>query len=100
MLYAGIYTHHSVAAVGYGQTEEGQDFWILKNSWNAFWGKAGFIKIAIKGNICGVTHSNGVVVKFKHNKGKLPFKKMRRNPKEKTSKFAKPELVMDPLPFK
>ena len=95
-----VYTHHSVAAVGYGQTKEGQEYWIIKNSWNAFWGKNGFIKIATKGNICGVTHSNGVVVKFKHNKGKLPFKKMRRDPSAKVFMFDKPEVIVSPLPFK
>lgn len=46
---------HAVLVVGYG-TDDGRDFWLVKNSWGEEWGDTGYIKFA-RGeseNICGV----------------------------------------------
>ena len=47
--------NHSVTIVGYGSVE-GEDYWIVKNSWGANWGDKGYFKIAIKPGtgICGI----------------------------------------------
>ncbi|CAF3643564.1 unnamed protein product [Didymodactylos carnosus] len=45
--------NHAMVIVGYG-TENGTDYWKLRNSWGPTWGDNGFIKIKRGVNMCGV----------------------------------------------
>lgn len=36
---------HDVEVVGWGETEEGQKYWIIRNSWGTYWGELGFFKL-------------------------------------------------------
>ena len=71
------FQNHAVSVVGYG-TEDGEDYWLIKNSWGTWWGDNGFMKLKrgvgmcrvgrrIAVAKCGTTHSKCVDVREQHN---------------------------------
>lgn len=51
-------TNHGVTVVGYGETEEGIKYWLVKNSWGTSWGENGYIRmqrdVQDKEGLCGI----------------------------------------------
>ena len=45
---------HAVLVSGYGTSEEGQDYWLVKNTWSTNWGEEGYIRIARQPDDCGI----------------------------------------------
>eukprot|EP00769_Ergobibamus_cyprinoides_P003903 gnl/Ergobibamus_cyprinoides/54.p1 GENE.gnl/Ergobibamus_cyprinoides/54~~gnl/Ergobibamus_cyprinoides/54.p1 ORF type:complete len:536 (-),score=272.60 gnl/Ergobibamus_cyprinoides/54:787-2175(-) len=50
---------HAVTLIGYGTTDAGEDYWLIRNSWSTAWGNSGLVYISREalgdGHMCGVT---------------------------------------------
>ncbi|KAL8145227.1 low-temperature-induced cysteine proteinase-like [Apium graveolens] len=67
----GTAVDHGVVVVGYG-SEGGKDYWIVRNSWGAAWGEAGYLRmernVANKpSGLCGITIEPSYPVKNGQN---------------------------------
>merc|ERR1711990_213558 len=51
----GTKLDHATNVVGWG-TEDGQEYWIMRNSWGKTWGESGYMRLAIEDGhgICGI----------------------------------------------
>lgn len=55
----GVYDHvpmivmldHATLVVGYGSTSSGEEYWIMKNSWNTSWGEEGYMRLKIEDGV-------------------------------------------------
>jgi C1A family cysteine protease len=65
----GTNLDHGVLLIGYGTSDDGLDYWTIKNSWGAEWGDSGYIKIlrgaSQEGGECGILESASYPILFK-----------------------------------
>jgi len=57
---SGTSLDHAITAVGYG-TENGQQYYIVRNSWGTSWGEEGYIRIAtstLGAGVCGIQQTS------------------------------------------
>ncbi|GBG33598.1 Cysteine proteinase 2 [Hondaea fermentalgiana] len=47
--------NHAVQAVGYGVSEDGTPYWLIKNSWGPEWGDDGYFKMTRGKNMCAIS---------------------------------------------
>ncbi|RHN47042.1 putative fruit bromelain [Medicago truncatula] len=54
----GTQGNHAVTIVGYGTSNDGTKYWLVKNSWGTSWGEKGYIRmkrdIDAKEGLCGI----------------------------------------------
>lgn len=53
---------HAIVILGWGTSDEGVDYWLVRNSWGPNWGDAGYFKIKRGTNECGIEEN--VIVGF------------------------------------
>uniref|UniRef100_A0A7N0UVL1 Uncharacterized protein n=1 Tax=Kalanchoe fedtschenkoi TaxID=63787 RepID=A0A7N0UVL1_KALFE len=64
--------NHGVGVVGYGTTQEGSKYWIVKNSWGEAWGEKGYIRMqrGVKEGeegLCGIAMDASYPIKLSSN---------------------------------
>jgi hypothetical protein len=46
--------NHAVLVIGYGTTDDGEDYWLIKNSWGVFWGEDGYMRMKRGVKMCNI----------------------------------------------
>lgn len=62
--------NHAVLAAGYG-VMDGEDYWLVKNSWGTDWGDEGYFRIERGVNMCGIAMCNSYPKEVADLTGKL-----------------------------
>jgi hypothetical protein len=68
---------HGVVVVGYDETSDGTQYWLVKNSWSDRWGESGYVRllrnVSAPGGTCGIAHDMTVPLKTLHDPPEPPL---------------------------
>jgi Papain family cysteine protease len=76
----GLKDNHAVLVVGYNTTDEGEDYWLIKNSWGVGWGEDGFMRIKRGIEMCNIGRSLAGVECAEINDDEVEYPTSEENP--------------------